>query len=57
MFTPDFGDASPCSCVRLLVLFLLFVEDALDVEERLNLLVFFCEEQSLYPLCVTVWQA
>ena len=29
---PDFGDASPCSLVRLLDLFLLFVEDGLDVE-------------------------
>jgi len=42
--------------VRLLVLFLLFVEDGLDVEEWLNSLMLFCEEQSLYPLGVTVWQ-
>ena len=41
---PDFGDASPCSCVRLLVLFLLFVEDGLDVEERFNQQMFFSEE-------------
>ena len=42
--SPDFGDASPCSCVRLLVLFLLFVEDGLDVEERFNQQMFFSEE-------------
>jgi len=41
---PDFGDASPCSRVRLLFLFLLFVEDGLDVEERFNQLLFFSEE-------------
>ena len=43
-YYPDFGDASPCSCVRLLVLFLLFVEDGLDVEERFNQQMFFSEE-------------